>query len=230
MSEQTARTNIRIQRGGQDAPGSTRFEEYTIDCEPGSTVLDALRAIQFSLDPTLGFRWECRAGICGACTVMIDDTPRLSCETPLEQGQTVTVAPLLGFRVIKDLIVDLSPVVARLAHLRPYLISPNEASAPVDRATADRSKQFRRCIECCACVAAIGPVNIGTNARLDVIGIVKLARFATDPRDTENRVALARVAGIATYTQRDLQVASAVCPKHIDIVAAYGHLTSATGE
>lgn len=224
------KTTVRIERGEQSATDKPYFAEYTVDCEPGSTVLDGLRTIQRTADPTLSFRWECRAGICGICTVMVDDKPCLSCETPLEPGREVTIKPLRGFPVVKDLIVDVSPAVIRLAQAKPYLI-PAVAEPPrITKMEADRSKQFRRCIECFACIAASNSHNGHEHGALDTLGIVKLARFATDPRDGEDRPSLARAEGIGFYTREELREVSTVCPKHIDIVAAYEVLTAAPKE
>jgi succinate dehydrogenase/fumarate reductase iron-sulfur protein len=213
------KTFVRIQRGGPTEASDAGFLEYEVECRAGDKVLDALRMIQQAVDPSLCFRWECRAGICGACAVMVDGIPQLSCEAALEPGKTVTVSPLAGFPIIRDLIVDVTPSLARLQRLKPYLIS-GQQPVVVTKQDAERSKSFRSCIECFACVAAVASFRDVREAPLDPLGIVKLARFASDPRDTENRGELAHGEGIESFTPNELKKASDVCPKHINIVAA----------
>lgn len=216
-------TTIRIQRGVSD-DGQPLYSLYEVAFEAGAKILDGLRTIQREIDPTLGFRWECRSGICGTCTVMVDGIPRLSCEAVLEPDRTITLAPLPRFPVIKDLLVDASPSLGRLRQLRPYLVTSG-SMPPITKAEAERSKQYRRCIECFACVAAVNAMDPNAERSLDPLGIVKLARFKTDPRDQADRQAIAAAHGIAAYTRDELRRATSVCPKHINILSARRELT-----
>jgi succinate dehydrogenase/fumarate reductase iron-sulfur protein len=136
---------------------------------------------------------------------------------------------LRGFPVEKDLIVDIEPAIARLSRVKPYLISDSDEPR-INKRDAERSKSFRRCIECFACIAAVTPHGRTHSAPLDPLGIVKLARFDTDPRDIEDRRRIARELGIGTYTAAELRRATAVCPKHINIIEAYNQLAQGTEE
>ena len=49
------------------------------------TILDALVHIQRHHDRSLAFRHACRLGICGTCTVMVNDVPRWACRTSIER-------------------------------------------------------------------------------------------------------------------------------------------------
>lgn len=70
------------------------------------TVLDLLMKIKEDLDGTLAFRYACRMGLCGACTVKINGKPRLACTTMVaDLGGEITVEPITE-KVIKDLVVD----------------------------------------------------------------------------------------------------------------------------
>lgn len=218
------RTTLRIVRGSQTETAAC-VDEFVIDVQHGDKVLDALRTIQSRLDPSLSFRWECRSGICGTCAIMVDDKPALSCEAVITPGSTVTVGPLRGFPVEKDLVVDTSPALERLSHVKPYLISDLGQVPRVTKQEADRSKSFRQCIECFACIAAVTPPEEQAyDAQLDPLGIVKLARFDSDPRDIEDRRRVARDLGIRTQGIDAMRKATAVCPKHINIIAAYKRL------
>ena len=49
------------------------------------TILDALVHIQRHHDRSLAFRYACRLGMCGTCTVMVNDVPRWACRTSIER-------------------------------------------------------------------------------------------------------------------------------------------------
>jgi aerobic-type carbon monoxide dehydrogenase small subunit (CoxS/CutS family) len=59
-----------------------------VDAEPGRTLLSVLRD---DLDLT-GTKYGCGEGQCGACTVLLDGKPTLSCQLPVERavGKEIT--------------------------------------------------------------------------------------------------------------------------------------------
>jgi succinate dehydrogenase/fumarate reductase iron-sulfur protein len=181
-------------------------------------VLDILVHIQHHLDPSLSFRWECRKGICGICGVMMNDRPVLACQAAVDPDDDPVITPLRHFPVIKDLVIDFSIALERLKRLRPYLDHSGHR-ALIKKAEADASKSFRSCIECWLCVAAC-PVVEKCQDCLDPIGVVKLARFAMDPRDILDRRKIAQVEGIAYYKCEECCDCSAICPQEIDIPKA----------
>ncbi|HSJ98273.1 MAG TPA: 2Fe-2S iron-sulfur cluster-binding protein, partial [Myxococcota bacterium] len=50
---------------------------------PASRVLDALLYVREHLDPSLGFRYSCRAGMCGSCAVVVNGREALACQTAI---------------------------------------------------------------------------------------------------------------------------------------------------
>jgi fumarate reductase iron-sulfur subunit len=48
-------------------------------------LLDALVYIQRHHDRSLAFRYVCRLGMCGTCTVMVNEVPRWACRTSIER-------------------------------------------------------------------------------------------------------------------------------------------------
>ncbi len=83
-----------------------RYETYPAPFE-GRTVLDMLKYIYENHDSTLSFRLGC-AGAgqarCGACAVLVNGTPALSCKKLAEEGMTIEPHP--RFEAIKDLALD----------------------------------------------------------------------------------------------------------------------------
>ena len=100
--------NLRLWRGDQ-AGGELR--DYTVACEDGEVVLDAIHRVQATQAGDLAVRWNCKAGKCGSCSAEVNGRPRLLCMTRLnvfERGEPITVTPLRTFPVVRDLVTDVS--------------------------------------------------------------------------------------------------------------------------
>ena len=67
---------FRVRRGAGAGDPEERFERYEIDARPRMTVLDALTEILSTQDPSLGFRYSCRVGMCGTCALRVNGRPR----------------------------------------------------------------------------------------------------------------------------------------------------------
>ena len=75
---------------------STRINgvAHNVECEPGATLFEVLRKLGYK-----SVKQGCdREGTCGACTILLDGTPLLSCITPAgkAQGREVTTVEALG--------------------------------------------------------------------------------------------------------------------------------------
>jgi succinate dehydrogenase/fumarate reductase iron-sulfur protein len=196
----------------QRAPGA--YDRYEVPFQEGMSILDAVKSVGQRV-PDLAYRWECGQGICGVCTMRINGTPALSCTTLAKPDASYTLEPIPGFPVDKDLLVDFTPRLENMLDVKPYLV---EGGKPIEsKAEADASKLLRSCIECMACVA-VCPVSLKT-ANADALAMVKLARFALDPRDGENRHEIAQNAGLDVYTKTcpGCRACADICPRQIDV-------------
>lgn len=106
MSGRTAR--LRIRRGGADE--APRYEEFSVPFEAGATVLDALIWIRTRRDPSLAIRYSCiSANVCKECTIAIDGAVDYACTTRLRPDAVVTLEPLPGKPVLRDLVTETRP-------------------------------------------------------------------------------------------------------------------------
>jgi succinate dehydrogenase/fumarate reductase-like Fe-S protein len=114
----TARlARLRIRRGGGDEPAasSPRYEEFAVPFEDGATVLDALIWIRSRRDPSLAIRYSCINGnVCKECTIAIDGAVDYACTTRLRADAAVTLDPLPGKPVLRDLVSEMRPPRERL--------------------------------------------------------------------------------------------------------------------
>lgn len=96
---------VRIFRFNPPVDEEGYYETYEVPLEPKMSVLNVLDYIYENLDSTLAYysHSACCRGICGRCILTINGKNSLACQT--EVSGDITVEPLRGFEVIKDLVV-----------------------------------------------------------------------------------------------------------------------------
>ncbi len=116
-------------------------------------VLDLLHKVKYEQDGTLTFRRSCAHGVCGSDAMLINGRNRLACKIRVDQlgGRKITVAPLPGLPLMKDLVVDMEAFFAKFRSVQPYLQNESAAAraraAPVRRRTG-RGSTTRRSASC----------------------------------------------------------------------------------
>lgn len=186
----------------------------TFDVPRGDNLvlLDALAAVAAE-DPSVFFRFSCRSGFCGTCTVLLDGAPVLACQAPLPSGSaTLRVAPLGGFAVVKDLVVDPAPFAERWAEVGPA-VDVADAQAFGNRDAIDASLD---CISCGACFAACDLSSLDS-AFLGPAALTRTMVLVADPRDGARQTRLERVSGEDGIDGcRGMGACSLACPKALD--------------
>lgn len=102
---------LKIQRGG--AGGGARFERFEVPFEPGQSVLDGLRWLRVTKDPTLAIRFSCiNANACKECMIQLDGETVYACTARLEPRE-MTLTPLPNKKLIRDLVTEIAPPAER---------------------------------------------------------------------------------------------------------------------
>ncbi len=220
------KVTLRIQRFDPEKDAKPYWQEYTVEVEENERVLDALNKIKWEQDGTLTFRRSCAHGICGSDAMRINGVNRLACKVLFQDlGDTVTVQPILGLPVIKDLVVDMEPFFEHYRAVMPYLI--NDEPVPPNReryqSQEDRARfdDTTKCILCAACTTSCPSFFWGRSSYLGPAAIVNAHRFIFDSRDkaTEERLAiLADKDGV--WRCRTIFNCVEACPREIDITRA----------
>ena len=97
---------ITISRFAPASDPAQHEQTYEVAVDGTISVLQAIRRIHRSLDGTLSFRnCDCRRGVCGLCSMMIDGKRRLACMCIAETG--MHIAPPPNRLVLKDLVFEL---------------------------------------------------------------------------------------------------------------------------
>lgn len=167
-----------------------KFVDYEVPTEDGMVVLDAVKYVETNIDPTLSLRWNCKAGKCGSCSAEINYKPSLMCKTRIDTlGDHIKVAPMGAFPLIKDLVTDVSSNWGMLKKI-PVFTPRQDVPKPWIMAQIDieRSKEFKRCIECFLCqdVCHVVREHNGTGY-FGPRHIVKAASADMHPLDTLDR-------------------------------------------
>lgn len=111
MTQRAAR--LRIRRGAADQP--PRYDTFVVPFEDGATVLDALIRIRAEQDASLAIRYSCiNANVCKECTIAIDGVVAYACTTRLLGDAVMTLDPLPGKTVLRDLVTETRPPRERL--------------------------------------------------------------------------------------------------------------------
>ena len=103
--------------------------------------------------------WDCSCmqGVCGACAMVINDEPRLACETFLDdiKGSEITIRPLRKFPVVRDLIVDRSIIHDNLRKNKLFIEEYNPKKAKSKRAVEENYEHqysVAKCLKCGLCL------------------------------------------------------------------------------
>ncbi len=177
---------LRIKRYNPELDVKPVFKEYVVAVEPTDRVLDALNEIKWQQDGTLTYRRSCAHGICGSDAMRINGRNRLACKILMQElGKKITIEPLLGYKVVKDLVVDMDAFFAAYKSIKPYLIADDAPSSgerlqsPADR---ERFDDTTKCILCAACTTAC-PITWTNEHFVGPAAIVNAHRFIFDSRD-----------------------------------------------
>ena len=100
---------LSIYRYDPDLDAKPYMKDYEVQLEDSDRMLlDALVKVK-TQDDTLAFRRSCREGVCGSDAMNVNGKNRLACVTKIaELPGHVTIRPLPGLPVIRDLIVDMT--------------------------------------------------------------------------------------------------------------------------
>src|SRR3990170_1139030 len=145
---------LRVFRFNPEKDKKPHFENYALEAEPTDRVLDLLEYVKGYIDGTLSFRRSCAHGVCGSDAMRINGVNRLACKVLMkDMGEVVTVEPLMGFRIIKDMVVDMEPFFAQYRSVLPFMI--NDARPPTRerlQSVEDRERfdDTTKCILCAA--------------------------------------------------------------------------------
>jgi succinate dehydrogenase / fumarate reductase iron-sulfur subunit len=161
----------------------------------------------------------------------INGSNKLACKALVHDfGSKITVEPILGLRVIKDLIVDMEPFFDNFRKVLPYFINDDPAPEKEryqSREDRERFDDTTKCILCAACTTSC-PSFWASDEYLGPSAIVNAHRFIFDSRDqgaAERLKIMNEIMGVSRcHTVFNCTLA---CPREIQITKAIGEVKKA---
>ncbi|AZM55020.1 succinate dehydrogenase iron-sulfur subunit [Streptomyces sp. WAC 01529] len=179
---------LRVRRFNPEVSADATWEDFQLEIDPKERVLDALHKVKWDMDGTLTFRRSCAHGICGSDAMRINGKNRLACKTLIKDinpGKPITVEPIKGLTVLKDLVVDMDPFFQAYRDVMPFLVTKgNEPTRERLQSAEDRERfdDTTKCILCAACTSSC-PVFWNDGQYFGPAAIVNAHRFIFDSRD-----------------------------------------------
>ncbi len=154
---------VHIQRYNPEIDELPHTESYRVPALPGDRLLNVLHYIKWYIDGTLTFRRSCAHGVCGSDAMRINGRNRLCCKVLVkdligDKKNEVTVEPIKGLPLLKDLIVDMEPFFDAYRAVKPFLITHSHGTDPRVRAVPQGPQRFddtTKCILCAACTVIV---------------------------------------------------------------------------
>jgi succinate dehydrogenase / fumarate reductase iron-sulfur subunit len=229
------RLNLKIWRQSGPNEAGTLVDYVAQDVSPDMSFLEMLDVVNERLvksgQDAIAFDSDCREGICGACSLVVNGVPHgpdrgtTVCQLHMRRfkdGQTITVEPwrARAFPIVKDLVVDRSAF-DRIIAAGGYVSvncggAPDGNAIPIPKAMVEKAMDSAACIGCGACVAAC------KNASAHLFVAAKISHLSLLPQGRVERAS--RV--VAMINRADAEgfgscsnegECEAVCPKEIPI-------------
>jgi succinate dehydrogenase / fumarate reductase iron-sulfur subunit len=215
---------LKIRRFNPEVSQDSWWDEFTVRMEPLDRLLDALHEVKWYHDGTLALRRSCAHGICGSDAMLINGRNMLACKVLVKDvAPRVTVEPIRGLSVLKDLIVDMDPFMDGYKSILPYLVN-DEGEPDKERfqSQEDRARydDTTKCILCAACTTSC-PIFWGDDGYVGPAAIVNAHRFIFDSRDhgaRERLKILSEKTGV--FRCRTTFNCTEACPRGIQVTKA----------
>jgi succinate dehydrogenase / fumarate reductase iron-sulfur subunit len=217
---------VKILRYNPEVSEEAKWESYQVTAEPTDRVLDALHKVKWELDGSLTFRRSCAHGVCGSDAMCINGKNRLACKTLLKDvnpSEPITVEPIKGLPVLKDLVVDMEPFFDAYRSVMPFLVTTgNEPTRERYQSQKDRERfdDTTKCILCAACTTSC-PVYWTDGQYFGPQAIVGAHRFIFDSRDeaTDQRLEILNDKE-GVWRCRTTFNCTEACPRGIEVTKA----------
>jgi len=218
-----------IYRYNPETDSKPRMQDHELPDDCGAIMLlDALLLLK-QQDDSLSFRRSCREGVCGSDGMNINGRNGLACIMPIhELKQPITLRPLPGLPVIRDLIVDLTQFYNQYRTVKPWLINKDpepeieRLQSPEERARLDG---LYECVLCACCTTACPSFWWNPDRFLGPAALLQANRFLNDSRDQATGERLDDLDDpYRLFRCHTIMNCTDVCPKGLNPAKAIGHI------
>ncbi|MBB3229305.1 MULTISPECIES: succinate dehydrogenase iron-sulfur subunit [Halomonas] len=226
-----SKLQVSLYRYNPETDSAPYMEEFQVDTQGRDLmVLDVLHLVK-EQDNGLAYRRSCREGVCGSDGMNMNGKNGLACITPLSEvvkKGKLTLRPLPGLPVIRDLVVDMGLFYKQYERIQPYLQNDQPAPAierlqsPEER---DKLDGLYECILCACCSTACPSFWWNPDKFVGPAGLLQAYRFLADSRDEATRERLSELEDpFSVFRCRGIMNCVAVCPKGLNPTRAIGKI------
>ncbi len=226
------KVTLKLFRYNPETDTKPHYDTFELEAEPTDRVLDLMENVKGYQDGSLSFRRSCAHGVCGSCAMRINGQNMLACKTLVQDLNTnkITVEPILGLPVLKDMIVDMEPFFDSYKKVMPFFVNDEPAPSQERYQSIEDRERFddtTKCILCGACTTSC-PSFWSNDEYVGPAAIVNAHRFIFDSRDkgaAERLQILNDQFGV--YRCRTIFNCTVACPRDIQITQAIGEVKKA---
>ncbi len=219
---------ISVYRYNPDTDKKPRMQDYEVKTFQGMMLRDALLEVK-KQDESFSFRHSCGEGVCGSDGVNANGLNVLACVTPIEElKQPISVRPLPGRPVIRDLVVDMTQFYEQYRAVKPYLVRKDPLpeqellQSPADR---DKLDGLYECILCGCCSTACPSFWWNPDKFHGPAALLQSWRFLADSRDQASAERMDFLEGpYKLFRCHSIMNCVEVCPKGLNPTKAIGHI------
>ncbi|MGG2041403.1 succinate dehydrogenase/fumarate reductase iron-sulfur subunit [Burkholderia gladioli] len=220
---------VNVYRYDPDRDTRPRLQRFELELvAEDRMLLDVLGKLK-AIDETLSYRRSCREGICGSDAMNINGRNGLACLTNMQALPTeITLRPLPGLPVVRDLIVDMTDFFNQYHSIRPYLINDTPPPERERRQSPEERDQLDGLYECilCACCSTQCPSYWWNPYKfVGPAGLLQAYRFIADSRDQATASRLDDLEDpYRLFRCRTIMNCSSVCPKGLNPALAIANI------
>lgn len=212
---------FKIQRFNPGADARPHFESFPLEVKGMMTVMDGLWQVFETMDSSLSFRYACREGVCGSCAMYINGSYRLACQTQIRglKSKDISIAPLPHYKVIKDLVVDMTAFFEKVEGVMPFLQTLSTVPEKEWFQSPEQRRQINEAVDCILCGVCYSacPIVWFNSEYLGPTALNKAYRFIADSRDTAANERLAQVDNEnGVWRCHDVFNCADSCPKKVN--------------
>jgi len=220
---------LSIYRFDPDRDEKPYMKDYDVKLEHSDNMLlDALVRVK-EMDDTFAFRRSCREGVCGSDAMNINGKNGLACITKIvDLPEQVTLRPLPGLPVIRDLIVDMTQFFKQYHSIQPYVIN-HDAPPERERLQSPEEREelngLYECILCACCSTSCPSFWWNPDKFVGPAGLLQAYRFIADTRDQETSARLDNLEDpYRLFRCHTIMNCVDVCPKSLNPTRAIGKI------
>ena len=220
---------LSIYRYDPDKDERPYMKDYEVKLEHSDRMLlDALVQVKVQ-DDSIAFRRSCREGVCGSDAININGRNGLACITRVaELSEHVTLRPLPGLPVIRDLIVDMTQFFHQYHSIKPYLVT-HDAPPERERLQSPEDREelngLYECILCACCSTACPSFWWNPDKFVGPAGPLQAYRFLADTRDQATSERLDNLEDpYRLFRCHTIMNCVDVCPKGLNPTKAIGKI------